>query len=369
MLIFVLDGSFKRVAVVDTYESFIWADRFIEFGDFELVVPLTEENRLLLKEDTWISINESRRVQCIRTVHETFAEDGKQIMKVTGESFEAFFKDRPLLFVWGSANNAGRWSLRGYSAYNAMNYVFTSGVQSVSADALPMTNARPDWFPPDTNERDIDTYNYAFEVSPVSEVLRGIGEPGGRSYRIGIEYQTGELHFNVYAGRDRTSRQTVDPAVIFSPELETLSNVTTLTSVKDHKNIARVYGPDRATFQGYKYYEAGLSSNLGKTGIARRVLLVEVDSYPDFSTTSSTAFIEWQVFMKMKGLEALEAYNRVVAVEGEVPPNSRYVYDTHYMIGDLVEVRNDRGEATYKRVVEQVIISDAEGDRSYPTLE
>ena len=36
MEIYVLDSSFSRINVIDTYESFIWTDRLNECGDFEL---------------------------------------------------------------------------------------------------------------------------------------------------------------------------------------------------------------------------------------------------------------------------------------------------------------------------------------------
>ena len=39
MEVYVLNTNFETVAVVDSYTSFIWTDRFYKAGDFELYMP------------------------------------------------------------------------------------------------------------------------------------------------------------------------------------------------------------------------------------------------------------------------------------------------------------------------------------------
>ncbi|MCA1806536.1 MAG: siphovirus ReqiPepy6 Gp37-like family protein, partial [Actinobacteria bacterium] len=54
--------------------------------------------------------------------------------------------------------------------------------------------------------------------------------------------------------------------------------------------------------------------------------------------------------------------------DGEVNENSEFTYGVDYDVGDLVEMRNKDGIITYKRVLEQIFVSDSEGERAYPTL-
>ena len=48
MDVFVLDDYLVRDSVVDSYFSFIWSERVSSLGDFELVVPNTNEAKNLL---------------------------------------------------------------------------------------------------------------------------------------------------------------------------------------------------------------------------------------------------------------------------------------------------------------------------------
>ena len=40
MELVVLDESFQSVAVIDSYKSLLWADRYNEYGDFELYLRM-----------------------------------------------------------------------------------------------------------------------------------------------------------------------------------------------------------------------------------------------------------------------------------------------------------------------------------------
>lgn len=64
----------------------------------------------------------------------------------------------------------------------------------------------------------------------------------------------------------------------------------------------------------------------------------------------------------------LSEYRAYQAFDGEINQNSQYVYQRDFYLGDLVELRNEDGNGNHMRVVEQIFVSDREGDRAYPTL-
>lgn len=91
--------------IVEQYFSVLWNDRYYECGDFELVVPATDENVLELKEDRILLSNESDYAMIIEKVElKTDAEEGDQLI-VTGRSAESLLDRR---IVWNETYFYGR---------------------------------------------------------------------------------------------------------------------------------------------------------------------------------------------------------------------------------------------------------------------
>ena len=45
MEMYILDSLWRREAVIDVFKSFIWTERYAAWGDFELIIPSTAQNR------------------------------------------------------------------------------------------------------------------------------------------------------------------------------------------------------------------------------------------------------------------------------------------------------------------------------------
>lgn len=72
--------------------------------------------------------------------------------------------------------------------------------------------------------------------------------------------------------------------------------------------------------------------------------------------------------LQQKGKEELSKAKALTAFDGELPLNSPYPYEIAYQLGDIVEMRNVDGATNQMRVMEQIFVSDATGERSYPSL-
>src|SRR5690606_24057374 len=66
------------------------------------------------------------------------------------------------------------------------------------------------------------------------------------------------------------------------------------------------------------------------------------------------------------GTEALAQQRKVAIFDGEVPAANGYIYDEHYSVGDLVEIRTADGATKNVRVTEQIFTSDETGEKSIP---
>lgn len=72
--------------------------------------------------------------------------------------------------------------------------------------------------------------------------------------------------------------------------------------------------------------------------------------------------------LQQRGRDELMKNRQVRAFDGEIPPNSPYLYEIDYQLGDLIDMRNVDGVTNQMRVTEQIFISDGEGERAYPTF-
>ena len=95
MDIWLLNSTFQKIAVIDTYKSFVWTERFYSYGDFKLVLENNATNRNLLKSDLYLSIPQSDRIMVIEGGISGRNDDGERIYSVSGRSAEALL-DRKL---------------------------------------------------------------------------------------------------------------------------------------------------------------------------------------------------------------------------------------------------------------------------------
>lgn len=356
MEVFTLDSQLRRVEVIDLFKSLIWTERFTSAGEFELVINNTPANRALLLPQTKLSCHESQRVMMVETVEEKDDSSGL-FLNVSGRSLEAIFEDRIVKQSMANVSAEPKWKLSGKPG-DLMRQVFDHIVRNgtlTPSDKIPylrpgtITPAGTLYEPEEiiTIEQDIDTL-YSF--------LSSLGTTHNLGYRLLRNGDNSELYFEVYAGDNRTSAQRTLPAVIFSSNLDNLADTTKLTSIQQYKNVAYVFAPN-----GTEVVYAA-SADPSTAGFERRVLIVKADD------VTEPAGDTLRRILTQRGMQALAENRGAFAFDGELPPTNNYVYDKDYRLGDLVEMQSSDGIVANMRVSEQIFVSDAEGDRAYPTL-
>lgn len=107
--IYVLDTNFQVVGIVDTYESFIWTDRFRSYGDFEIYTSFDINLVNLCKQDYYLWIKDSDHMMIIEGLEiESDAENGNKL-KITGRSLESIIDRR---IVWQQMTIAANTTLQ-----------------------------------------------------------------------------------------------------------------------------------------------------------------------------------------------------------------------------------------------------------------
>lgn len=357
MEVYILDNLFRRTAVLDRYQSLIWTERFAGYGDFELVVHSTPENRKLLTPGTKFVVNESDRVQTIENYENKQDDEGKLMLKLTGRSLEQILEDRVATSGLVGLTSDTKWTLTGTPGSicrQIFDQICRNGLLN-TGDIIPYMTVGTT-YPVDTISEPSTVIQAAIPISSVYDAIKELCEVYDLGFRLYRNQDTSQLYFDVYAGSDRTTRQTTLPAVVFSTDLDNLSNDTELSSISEAKNVAYVFAQNGALI----VYADGYSS--ATVGFNRRILYVDATDVTDAAGATLTSILT------NKGKDALAKARPLQAFDGEVSQYGAYKYGVDYRLGDLVEVRNSDGVASMMRVTEQIFVSDSEGERSYPTL-
>ena len=89
-----LDEELNRKHIIDTYSNIIWANRYNEVGDCELVIPATEDNFNKVKECKYISRTDDDMVCEIKKIEiKTDEENGNQFI-ITGTDVKEMLNQR-----------------------------------------------------------------------------------------------------------------------------------------------------------------------------------------------------------------------------------------------------------------------------------
>lgn len=357
MELYLLDNLLRRSRVVDQFESLIWTERFKELGDWELSIHASHEHRSLFTVGSLWALNESKRVMTVETVENTKDEEGRDMINISGPSIERILEDR---FVHDGVNGLTAnptWNSSGPPAQQARHVfqrIAIDGYLNV-LDKIPFIGTT-NIFPIDTIPEPTEVVTLALERPTLLAIIQELCDIYGMGYRLVRNGDLSQLLFNIYMGSDRTTRQTYYRPVIFSPELNNLSDITSLVSVSGYKNVAYVYAPNGMQIVYAQPDDEGLG------GFDRRVLVVDAT---DIDLAAGTAL---NAALQQRGMEELAKHRRLMAFDGEIPQAGGYKYGVDYELGDIVEMRNEDGASNNMRVSEQIFVSDSSGERSYPTL-
>ena len=357
MEVYILDSLLRRVQTVEKFESLVWTERYSAWGDFEIHIVSTLENRNRFIPGVQLAIMESQRVMVVETVEDTTDKDGRKILIVSGRSVEKVLEDRLARGDLTDLTADPTWILTGTPveiAEQIFHDICVTGVLD-PGDIIDNVLESDDIFPLDTNDEPDDTITYEIDMMSVYEAIQDLCNIYNMGFRLCRDNVNPNLYWDIYVGSDRTTGQTSLAAVVFAPELDNLVDTTRIVSSAIYKNVAYVFSKE-----GFEVVY-GLNVDPDVEGFERRVLFVKMDDIEDGDPDASTK-------MTRKGSEELAKARNVVAFDGELAQTSQYVYGTHYNLGDLVELRNDSGTSSIMRVTEQIFVSDKEGVRSYPTL-
>ena len=362
MHVYTMDEEFRRIDLIDQYESFIWTERYSAVGEFELVVNSDQDMRRAFYNNTYVSIDESQRLMRIDMVEDSVDDEGRRMLLVKGKSLEQRLQERlatppattlqhPYVWRFSRSPSVGVRTLYEDVAYNNTrdpreNYTDTELITTVEPGRIPEL---------------VDVITFQIDYMTLYDAILEVAVPYNIGFAILADNLDGPgrpLSFHVYNGYNRTATQSQNAPVVFAPELDNLDSMRTLKSKADWRNVAYVSSKN---FRQVEAYSDDVDPSSSCT--ERRVLFLKLDDLDEDLTSA-----EEQALMIQRGKEELAKHQRVEIFDGEITQYSQYKYGQDYGLGDIVELQDGEGNSNEMMVTEQIFVSDEEGERSYPTL-
>ena len=349
MELYVLDPLNRRQYVIDQFTSLIWTERWQAYGDFQLNTVSNYAMRSLLKPDTWLAMNRSNYVMRVESVEDDFNDDGTRALIIKGRSIEGIFDDRvSASLLWTNPPAV--------IARDMFHEVCVGGTWDAE-DIIPGI-VEGTFLPASTILEPADAITIDYTGSTPPTLFGGMVTDVCAKYDLGFRIlrqdSNAQLYFDIYAGSDRTTDQTILPPVVFAPQLDNLQNTKELTDISTAKNVAYVLQTGGVITKVY-----GVGVDPTTSSFERRVLIVDATNLTSPTTAQLT----------QAGLEALAGARTNYLFDGEVSQiQSQYKYGADYNLGDLIEQQNTDGVQSDMRVTEQIFSQDSTGEFSYPTL-
>ncbi len=365
----VLNTEFESVAVLDTFMSAIWTDRYDTAGDFEICLPMDTSVIDMLKEDYYLVNNDSEHVMIIEDIDTTTdAEEGKRLT-ITGRSLEQILDRR---IIQKKLSFAAEYDEEDIAILPNLQ----NGIKTILTENFinPEMAARkiPNFIFKESTDEVITslTFEAQYLGDNVYDIISSLCSENQIGFKITLN-SSNQFVFELYAGADRTYDQFENPYVVFSPSNDNLFNSSYYKSKSSYKNVAIVLGEDVedavADPDGDKDRKTVIVGNA--LGLERREVYEDANSVKskiDDDTTLTDA--QYRAQLKQKGIDKLIENLEIEAFEGEVEATIMYKYGEDFFIGDIVQIVDEYGHEGQAYISELVMSHDTGEITMYPTF-
>lgn len=323
-------GTFDSLGEINKFTSLMWPDKFNGYSTFELNVPLTPENRNLIKKGNILWCG-GENACIIEIIQSNMDENGQKTYKVRGRSLEMLLTTR---IVWGTYNCVNKYSST--AMYEIVNENCVN--PSNSARKIPFLECAED-------EKLGKITSFQKTGGEVYTALQNIAADVDLGFDIIFKPREKKLLFKVTEGVDRSTASVSDDGsklVIFSTDLDDILSSSYYTNNQDVKTLAYVAGEGEGAER--KHLTSGDNAS---SGFLRRELYIDArDLRTEILSEDNTVITitddEYIELLNERGNEKLaerievETFEAKMRVTGEI----QYVYGVDYFKGDKVIIQD-----------------------------
>lgn len=393
--------------LIEGWSSMVWTERHKEFGDFQLKTPQVAETMARIPDGSLIGIRGSGEVMMVEDLLIEENDKGIEELTVTGRTLEAFLENRVLTgpyqtpwpmpknlnmqnaieaVIWNSIVNPNPYeAIRSYqwdhlSRDNIPNVVVTDSVvtQRPTDGKIDDLSTTKQWWmhTGPIYQQILDFMNLGGNlgiriirpITPNANVVT-VAAYGltsvGQVFTPNTGAPVNQLRFDIYNGRNRTSKSAVDapsdpqPALTFRQDMGHLDKPKYLFSRRTLKNVIHV----QSSIASHEVVPSSAPTGLD--------LYMSWEDYGSISNTISPT--DFTVALTQYAIAQYNRQKRKQVVEASISAYAPYVYGRvdqggDYYLGDLVELAGKYGTKATMQVNEFIRTADKTGERSYPTL-
>ena len=353
MDILVLDTNFNAVDIIDTYESFIWTDRYNEYGDFELYIAANSEHMSKLQKGYYLWNSNSEHVMIIDTKEiDSDIENGNKMI-ISGSSLESILNRR---IIWGQTIISG-------NLQDGIKYLLEKNVINPSIAERKINNFV---FKEST---DATITNLKIQAQFTGDNLYDAIRSICNEYQIGFKItlnDNNQFVFELYSGINRSYSQSINPYIVFSPNFENIINSNYYDSDKNLKTVTLVAGEGEGADRRVVVVT---DQNGGGSDLDRREMFTDARDISSIIEGDQTlSDDDYNAQLAQRGSEDLYEYDTIKSFDGQVETSYMYKYGEDFFMGDIVQLADEYGNEVSSRVTEYIYSHDSNGIEAYPTF-
>lgn len=340
-----LNSDLEIVGYLDIFKSFLWTDKYNEYGEFEIFESPRPGLLYLISQSLYVLIKESEHVMIIESLKiHTDPEEGNELV-IRGKSIESILKRR---IVWNPTTLSGNLQTEIQRLLNENAISPTDTDRDISLLEFSSTS--------DTTITSL-TVDEKYLGEDLYTVISDLCIRNGIGFKITLT-ALGKFQFKLYRGVDRSYNQTTNPYVVFSPSFDNLLNSDYLISDEPLKTAALVAGE---TGVGNIRTFASVEDSSGSIDLNRREMFVDSPGVTraGYGTETPLTEEEYTALLQEVGYDKLAANRLLQIFDGQVDTIGEYVFGTHFFLGDVVQIANEYGYQATSRVIEMVYYQDA----------
>lgn len=427
--VYVLNGNLEAIGIIDSYKSLIWANRYWAVGDCELYVPATTENLTMLRKNNFLIKSGNNMVCQIKKIElDTSTEEGNYLI-VTGFDVKKWLDQR---VVWSTMNVDGNIenfirtmvdNALGNSGLYARQIVNLNGQRifylGTAAGFTEVITEQVSYKNVGEKVRDYCLkYGWGYRVVLSNNLLyfqlyKGTDRTGSVIFSDAyenlatttyVEDETNMGNVALVAGEGQGTARSRN----VSGYAEGMNRYEIYVDAKDISktitwgDLTNLYPTTDSGGQGY-------IDGSASTGYVYKMNYINIqiidsdqltnlqNAYPDGTliTIGGNQYYQiyneviadlpsntledgdeiklrdvvYSVYLLTRGYEKLAEFGAVTSFSGTVEPNTTFVYNKDYFLGDLVTIQNEFGITVQARIIEVIEVDDDNGSSVEPKFE
>jgi hypothetical protein len=323
----ILTPVLDLLAEIDDYESLLFTRRWHEVGEFELRINRHKKHTELLQRGNLIMLDASRnKVGIIRHREIALDEGGKasETWLVKGIALKGVVARRITVPPAGDSHDRANGSAETVMKHYVNNHVVNPVDAKRKIDMVVLAS----------DQQRGSTINWESRFKNLAEELIEISKASGLGWDVILDFQQKKWIFDVFEGRNLTVNQTENPPVIFSPQFESLKQLSFVESDYNYKNYGYIAGQGEG--EDRRVVEVGEAEGLSRieTFIDARDISEEDED--------QQALPEAEIIAKLqqRGQQKLSEFAQEFFLEGQILTNSPFEYEKDYDLGDIVTIQN-----------------------------